>query len=353
MSSKNYEYYYKYENEYYNFLFFVSQFMGWIYFFAWSLSFYGQVIENYKRKSVKGLSFDFIAYNLLGFICYTIYTIWGFLDPNIGTGKVSFQDIIFALHAVLLTLITIFQIFIYYDEKDSNQKVSSTCRIIIIGLILGITQILFIEKVLKLYEPHSYSSGGNKNNFIFNSVIYLGFCKVFISFIKYMPQAYYNYQRKSTVGWNIHNILLDFTGGSFSFAQNIIDTIRGQEIINNDPYQNHSLNVAKYALSFISIIFDIIFIFQHYYLYNNYYLFTENENENKNKIEITNNEYGVYKNKINNFDNNFYNVTEREKEKDNDKEKEKEKEDQKVNEKDDEKDKEKYEEVKIISFYKS
>ena len=82
-----------------------------------------------------------------------------------------------------------------------------------------------------------------------------------------MPQAYFNYRRKSTEGWSIHNILLDFTGGSFSFAQNIIDTIRGQTIIIDDPTQNHSLNIAKYALSFISIIFDIIFMTQHYCLY--------------------------------------------------------------------------------------
>jgi len=28
----------------------VSGIFGWIYFFAWSASFYGQLTENYKRK---------------------------------------------------------------------------------------------------------------------------------------------------------------------------------------------------------------------------------------------------------------------------------------------------------------
>jgi len=245
-----------------DFLFYLSQVIGWIYFFAWSFSFYGQVIENYRRKSVKGLSFDFVAYNLLGFIGYTVYTIWGYCDPKIGTGKVSIQDIVFASHAVIITFVTIIQICIYYDEKDTNQKVSSTCRMIIICLIWGVMQILFIERVLGLYDPHNTES-----SFSFNSVIYLGWCKVFISFIKYMPQAYFNFKRKSTEGWSIHNILLDFTGGTFSFAQNIIDTIRGQQIIIDDPTQSHSLNIAKYALSFISIIFDILFMTQHYCLY--------------------------------------------------------------------------------------
>lgn len=31
-----------------------------------------------------------------------------------------------------------------------------------------------------------------------------------------------NYQRKSTVGWSIGNVLLDFTGGSLSILQMII-----------------------------------------------------------------------------------------------------------------------------------
>ena len=32
-------------------------------------------------------------------------------------------------------------------------------------------------------------------------------------------QAYMNYQRKSTQGWSIGNVLLDFTGGAFSLLQ--------------------------------------------------------------------------------------------------------------------------------------
>jgi hypothetical protein len=31
-----------------------------------------------------------------------------------------------------------------------------------------------------------------------------------------IPQAYINYQRKSTEGWSIENILLDLTGGVLS-----------------------------------------------------------------------------------------------------------------------------------------
>lgn len=40
--------------------------VGWIYFVAWSVSFYPQLVINYKRKSVVGLSFDFMALNFMG-----------------------------------------------------------------------------------------------------------------------------------------------------------------------------------------------------------------------------------------------------------------------------------------------
>lgn len=51
----------------------LSSVIGWIYFVAWSVSFYPQVILNYQRKSVKGLSFEYQSLNLLGFSCYTAY----------------------------------------------------------------------------------------------------------------------------------------------------------------------------------------------------------------------------------------------------------------------------------------
>lgn len=52
-----------------------------------------------------------------------------------------------------------------------------------------------------------------------------GYSKAGITFVKYLPQVYLNYKRKSTVGWSIANIFLDFTGGSLSLLQQLIDTV--------------------------------------------------------------------------------------------------------------------------------
>jgi len=50
----------------------LNQVIGWIYFVAWSVSFYPQIIENYRRKSVIGLNFDFLALNLTGSVTHSV-----------------------------------------------------------------------------------------------------------------------------------------------------------------------------------------------------------------------------------------------------------------------------------------
>ena len=247
-----------------DFLYYLSIVFGWIYFVAWSISFYGQFIENFRRKSVSGLNFDFEIYNLVGFSGYTIYTVRGYLDDNLGTGIVQIQDIFFAAHALLLTILTLIQILYFYDPKDKLQKISNITITIVLVLIWGAILLTIVEYGFEYYDPHVKKD----RKYIFNSLVYLGWSKVFISLIKYIPQCVSNFRRKSTIGWNIHNILLDFTGGALSFGQNIIDSCRDAFSVTSDG-QSKPLNIAKYALSFISIFFDIIFMVQHYILFKN------------------------------------------------------------------------------------
>jgi cystinosin len=243
-------------------LYYLSHTLGWIYFVAWSVSFYGQVIENYRRQSVSGLNFDFEIYNLVGFTTYTIYNIRGYINDNLGTGTIEIQDIVFAAHALTLTLVTIIQILYYYNPKDKLQTISHVTITIILVMIWGAVLLVIVESGLEYYDPKVKDN----RKYIFNSLVYMGWCKVFISLIKYIPQVISNFKRKSTIGWNIHNILLDFTGGAFSFGQNIVDSFRDEFSVTSDG-QSKGLNIAKFALSFISMFFDIIFMIQHYILY--------------------------------------------------------------------------------------
>ena len=53
----------------------------------------------------------------------------------------------------------------------------------------------------------------------------MGYAKAAITFVKYCPQVYLNYKRKSTVGWSLENVMLDFAGGSLSLIQSALLSI--------------------------------------------------------------------------------------------------------------------------------
>ncbi|XP_043249562.1 cystinosin homolog isoform X2 [Colletes gigas] len=237
-------------------LYYISAVVGWIYFLAWSVSFYPQMYINYKRKSVIGLNFDYLSLNLIGFIMYALFNCGLFWISDVeieyfrrhpkGLNPVQVNDIFFALHAVTATVITIFQCFIY---ETGTQRVSTTARIIhgIFAIIVLCTIILAAVHILHWLD------------FLY----YCSYIKLCITLIKYIPQAFYNYKRKSTVGWSIGNIFLDFTGGIFSMLQMILNAY------NYDDWESIFGDPSKFGLGFFSVAFDIFFIVQHYIFYRN------------------------------------------------------------------------------------
>ena len=76
-----------------------------------------------------------------------------------------------------------------------------------------------------------------------------------------MPQVWMNYQRQSTFGWSIGQILLDFSGGVLSILQLLIDASLQSD------WSGVTGNPVKLGLGNLSIFFDLIFITQHFYLY--------------------------------------------------------------------------------------
>ncbi|XP_043848985.1 cystinosin [Dromiciops gliroides] len=232
----------------------INQGIGWIYFVAWSVSFYPQVIENWKRKSVVGLSFDFIALNLTGFIAYAVFNVGLFWVPLIkeqflhehptGVNPVDSNDVFFSLHAVVLTLVVVVQCFLY---ERGGQKVSRAA----VGFLVLAWLFALIVMAVALGGAISWLQ------FLFC----FSYIKLAVTLIKYFPQACLNFRRKSTEGWSIGNVLLDFTGGVFSLLQMFFQSYNNDEwnLIFGDP--------TKFGLGLFSIVFDIIFIIQHYCLY--------------------------------------------------------------------------------------
>ncbi|XP_027066058.1 cystinosin homolog [Coffea eugenioides] len=228
--------------------------LGWIAFASWSISFYPQVILNFRRKSVVGLNFDFVVLNLTKHSSYLIYNASVFFSSAVQRQyhqkfgfdqmiPVAANDVAFSIHAVLLTAITLFQIAIY---ERGHQKISRTATAIVIVAWLAAAVCVFVA------VPH------HKWLWLvscFNTV------QVVMTVIKYIPQAVMNFKRKSTIGWSIGNILLDLLGGVTNYAQMAVQSI------DQKSWVNFYGNIGKTLLSLVSIFFDILFILQHYVLY--------------------------------------------------------------------------------------
>lgn len=228
--------------------------VGWIAFCSWSISFYPQLVLNFRRKSVVGLNFDFVVLNLTKHTSYLIYNASLFFSPVVqqqyrqkyGINQmipVAPNDVAFSAHAVLLTAFTLIQIVIY---ERGNQKVSR--------LSLGIVLVAWLSAAVCVFvalPTHSW--------------LWLVSCfntlQVTMTVIKYIPQAIMNFQRKSTIGFSTGNILLDLLGGVASYAQMVVQSL------DQESWVNFYGNIGKTMLSLVSIIFDLLFIVQHYVLY--------------------------------------------------------------------------------------
>ncbi|XP_004488939.1 cystinosin homolog [Cicer arietinum] len=227
---------------------------GWFAFVCWSISFWPQVILNFRRKSVVGLNFDFVVLNLTKHTSYLIYNASLYFSSAIQKQyrdkygqkqmiPVAANDVAFSVHAVLLTAVSLFQIAIY---DRGSQKVSKIAYGIVIVAWTTATVCFFVA----LHNHH----------WLWLLSIFT-IIQVCMTVIKYIPQAVMNFMRKSTDGWSIENILLDFSGGLANYAQ------MAMQSIDQGSWVNFYGNIGKLLLSLVSVFFDILFMCQHYVLY--------------------------------------------------------------------------------------
>ncbi|XP_053666897.1 cystinosin homolog [Anopheles marshallii] len=232
----------------------ISSVIGWIYFVAWTVSFWPQMIINYRRKSVVGLSFDFLTLNLVGHSVYAAFNCalyWSgyieqeYLDRNPrGLNPVLTNDVAFSIHATIATLLTVAQCFIY---ERGEQRVSRIAW----GILVIFVIVVIVAGILVGTETFHW----------LDFLYVLSYIKLSVTLIKYVPQAVLNFRRKSTVGWSIENVLLDFTGGMLSMLQMLLNGY------NYDDWGSIFGDPTKFGLGLFSVLFDILFIVQHYILY--------------------------------------------------------------------------------------
>ncbi|KAL7549504.1 hypothetical protein ACHAWF_012771 [Thalassiosira exigua] len=355
-----------------------SNALGYTYFLAWTLSFYPQIVTNcrHPEKARRGVSLDFVVWNVVGFACYAAYTTSfryseevrreyaerfghgdedgegdgagagnglgnvttllarAFLSGNaagddaIAEPQVKANDVAFAWHALALTVVTFVQIACCGGKKDERNsgewvEIEGTEEAVAAagegglsslpaegegedfaeespdgGCDSSIADELAIGDGLRptredassapLRRSHSprwtrrlssatkcvvpllvatcvagaiavACDAGGKRQWI-DYLYFLSFVKVGVSVVKYVPQVMLNYRRKSTAGWQIWNILLDFAGGTLSVAQLVGDSVaeaRARGIANGGGWTGIAGNPAKLGLGLVSISFDV------------------------------------------------------------------------------------------------
>ncbi|CAM9311806.1 unnamed protein product, partial [Hapterophycus canaliculatus] len=163
----------------------ISVMIGWTYFCSWSVSFYPQVLLNFRRKTSVGLSFDFLLYNVLAFSCYSAFTCslyWSKSaqraydrrhpgQPN----KVQLNDAFFALHATFVSFVTLAQV-VYYDWRGRKQR-PSFAAVVVCSVILACS---LAYAVAVWRESTSLGDGGRGGGGLLNWLDFL----YFLSYIK-------------------------------------------------------------------------------------------------------------------------------------------------------------------------
>ncbi|KAF2316526.1 hypothetical protein GH714_041867 [Hevea brasiliensis] len=185
---------------------------------------------------VVGLNFDFVILNLTKHSSYLVYNASLYFSSAIQKQyfnkygqkqmiPVAANDVAFSIHAVLLTAITLFQIAMY---QRGHQKVSKIAIAIVFIVWVAAAVCFFIA-----LHRHSWLWLIS----VFNSI------QVCMTVIKYIPQAAMNFMRKSTDGFSIGNILLDFLGGLTNYAQMTAQSI------DQHSWVNFYGNIGKTMLS--------------------------------------------------------------------------------------------------------
>jgi cystinosin len=253
-----------------------SQCLGYTYVSMWSVSFYPQLRTNYIRQSTQGLSVDFASLNVLGFSCYTIYNVALYYSPSIRAEyrarhnstttttiiiPVQFNDVLFAGHALLVSSLTMGQILWYNRQRPQFQRPQS---IMVIGLLAATLAFLVGYPMVLVAAAGAQTSSVVVTGVLspLDYVYVLSYIKMTITLVKYTPQLWLNWRRKSTIGWSVWQIILDFGGGLLSVGQLLVDCV----YIHHD-WSGVTGNLAKFALGLCSMLFDVLFLYQHYVLY--------------------------------------------------------------------------------------
>lgn len=201
----------------------------------------------------------YLIHNLAFYYSTTVRKQYAARHPG-KTPTVQFNDITFALHAFILSGITLSQ-YILPTAWSFAPSLGSRPSRSALGIVSGSFVGLGITYLVIASHANDVNHDPASSWCALDAVYALGYVKLFITLVKYTPQLLTNFRNKSTRGWSIWQILLDLVGGFLSVAQLVIDSS-----LQND-WREITGNPIKLLLGNTSMVFDSLFMTQHYVLY--------------------------------------------------------------------------------------
>lgn len=230
--------------------------IGWSYTVCWGCSYYPQFFLNFQRWNVAGFSIDYGILNFLAYFSYCVVMCSMYWDPTIRDIyfkeyphtqiPVEIPDLASVLHNMALIVLLGLQCVFLPRGGQRLTLISYVC-----------TTAFFLAPLSAL--PFAFTGYINWLSFVH----VFSYIKIGISLVKYAPQAYMNWRRKSTAGYSPVNMTLDHAGATFLVLQLVMLAINRSDI--------YSIirNPAKFGVGFASWLFTGIFMVQNFILYRN------------------------------------------------------------------------------------
>lgn len=218
---------------------------GWISSIVWFIVLFPQIIKNYKRKSVKGISNLWAAMNFFASLINVIFIY--------SSGSMPFYAKVSSIYMPVIEYGFLLQIFYYHDSPNTDKKRYFFLLNVFIVLLLA----------LLVYLAAEYK----------NSLTYVEWASILLWSFETFPQIFLNFKLENTIGLSKFGQIVTFIGKSCDITSNYLLII---------PYQYRFLGFFSTTNSYICII-QVLF-----YLKNEKNITIQNEEDKplKNNEEI-------------------------------------------------------------------
>eukprot|EP00011_Vannellida_sp_DIVA3-517-6-12_P007492 CAMPEP_0114612540 /NCGR_PEP_ID=MMETSP0168-20121206/4674_1 /TAXON_ID=95228 ORGANISM="Vannella sp., Strain DIVA3 517/6/12" /NCGR_SAMPLE_ID=MMETSP0168 /ASSEMBLY_ACC=CAM_ASM_000044 /LENGTH=431 /DNA_ID=CAMNT_0001823527 /DNA_START=109 /DNA_END=1401 /DNA_ORIENTATION=+ len=179
-----------------------------------------QIAVNWKHRLVVAMSFDWVSYNLLGYFSLLLYTSFmsfssttqdEFFDdhPDVDQVPVFYTDFLVACAGLFLTLVLVWQCFMYrrFSASIGEKKATRNSAVGLATVGCGWLALLVSSFVAALPSVEWWR--------LYDGVVFAGIIFVMVTFVRYIPQASVNFRRRSTQGWSKVLLVSEMMGAVF------------------------------------------------------------------------------------------------------------------------------------------